>query len=131
MHDIGKIGIPESVLLKPGRLTETERLQIQEHPRIGYDVLCKVNRFAHLADYVLYHHEWLNGSGYPTQRGGDEIPFLARILSVADVFEALTAHRVYRAAMSKEQALSIIQQGRGSQFDEKVVDCLLSLPDIQ
>ena len=130
LHDIGKIGIPESVLLKPGRLTETERLQIQEHPRIGYDVLCKVNRFAHLADYVLYHHEWMNGSGYPTQRSGDDIPLLARILSVADVFEALTAHRVYRPAMSKEQALSIIQQGCGSQFDEKVVDCLLSLPDI-
>ena len=72
----------------------------------------------------------MNGSGYPTQRSGDDIPLLARILSVADVFEALTAHRVYRPAMPKEQALSIIQQGRGSQFDETVVDCLLSLPDI-
>lgn len=125
LHDIGKIGIPESILLKKGSLTVQERKCIEEHPRLGYEVLCKITRFQHIADYILYHHEWFDGTGYPLGLSGNNIPLLSRILSVADVFEALSAERIYRQALPKAEALHIICQGSGSQFDHDVVDCLL------
>lgn len=127
LHDIGKIGIPEAILLKKGPLTSAERKCIETHPRLGYDVLDKITRFQRIAKYILYHHEWFNGSGYPEGLSGNEIPWLSRILSVADVFEALSSDRVYRPALPKEEALRIICERRGTQFDNDVVDCLLQV----
>lgn len=127
LHDIGKVGIPETILLKKGPLTSEERQQIETHAQLGHDVLCKINRFQQIANSILCHHEWFNGQGYPNGIKGEEIPWLARILSVADVFEALTADRVYRSALPRAKALAIIRDGSGSQFDPQVVDALLQL----
>ena len=127
LHDIGKVGIPETILLKKGPLTSEERQQIETHAQLGHDVLCKINRFQQIANSILCHHEWFNGQGYPNGIKGEEIPWLARILSVADVFEALTADRVYRSALPRAKALAIIRNGSGSQFDPQVVDALLQL----
>ena len=127
LHDIGKVGIPETILLKKGPLTTEERQQIETHSQLGHDVLCKINRFQQIANSILCHHEWFNGQGYPNGIKGEEIPWLARILSVADVFEALTADRIYRSALPLSEALNIIRKGSGSQFDPQVVDALLQL----
>lgn len=125
LHDIGKIGIPEAILNKPGRLTHEEYAVIQGHSRIGYNALKDITRFKDVAEYVLYHHEKYDGTGYPAGLCGEEIPLLSRILAVADVYEAITSNRVYRQAMSPEQARETIIAGRGSQFDPRVVDAFL------
>ena len=127
LHDIGKVGIPETILLKKGPLTSEERQQIETHAQLGHDVLCKINRFQQIANSILCHHEWFNGQGYPNRIQGEAIPWLARIISVADVFEALTSERVYRSALPRAKALDIIRDGSGSQFDPQVVDALLQL----
>jgi PAS domain-containing protein len=125
LHDIGKIGIPEAILNKPGRLTREEYAVIQRHSSIGYNALKDIGRFKDVAEYVLYHHEKYDGTGYPDGLSGEDIPLLSRILAVADVYEAITSNRVYRQAMSAEQAMETIVAGRGSQFDPQVVDAFL------
>jgi putative two-component system response regulator len=129
MHDIGKVGIPDSVLLKPGRLTDAERRVMERHPLIGADTLVEVRRHVGEDDLVdmateisLYHHEKWDGSGYPFGLGTTEIPLSARIVALADVYDALTSWRVYKKAMSHEEAKKIILGGRGEHFDPAIVD---------
>jgi putative two-component system response regulator len=134
LHDIGKVGIPDHVLLKPGRLTPEEFEIMKQHVVIGSQTLeaalqtqpssAGFLRFAR--DIAWSHHEKYNGKGYPRGLAGDEIPLCGRIVSVADVYDALTTRRVYKPALSHEQAREIIVQGRGTDFDPDVVDAFLS-----
>lgn len=127
LHDIGKIGIPGAILNKAGRLTNEEYDIIKQHPQIGYDTLVNIAPLRKVATHVLHHHEWYDGSGYPGRKTGCDIPLVARVLSVADVYEAVTADRVYRKAMSIEQAIGVMYRGKGTQFDPVIVDALLGV----
>ena len=124
LHDIGKIGIPDSVLLKPGPLTAAERAVIERHPQIGCEILAgstdPVMQLA--ATIALTHHERIDGTGYPAGLQGAEIPLPGRIAAVADVFDALTRDRVYRPALPLGEALTILRSGRGAQFDPTVLN---------
>ena len=122
LHDIGKIGIRDDVLLKPDRLTREERMLMNEHPAKGEEILQGVDRLARERPLIRHHHEWYNGSGYPDRLIGDEIPFLARVLHVADAFEAMTASRPYRPVpLTSSQALGELRRYAGIQFDPAVV----------
>lgn len=124
LHDIGKIGVPEAILNKPEPLTYLESSVIRRHPQIGYNAIKHIKRLQKVSEAILEHHEHYDGSGYPVGKKKEETSLIARILTVADVFEALTADRVYRRAMSEQQAMAIIQEGRGWQFDPDIVDAL-------
>jgi HD-GYP domain-containing protein (c-di-GMP phosphodiesterase class II) len=122
LHDIGKIGVPDAVLLKPDRLTREERIIMNMHPVKGEEIIKPVKRLAPELPIIRHHHEWYNGSGYPDGLVGEAIPWLARILHVADSFEAMTAARPYRMnPLSEEIALSELRKYAGIQFDPKVV----------
>jgi putative two-component system response regulator len=131
MHDIGKVGIPDEILLKPGRLTESERTAMQRHTEIGRDLLADgASDLLTMASAIAWtHHERYDGGGYPRGLEGDEIPIEARIVSVADVFDALVHDRVYRPAFELEDALEIMREGRGTQFDPVVLDAFLTRVD--
>jgi putative nucleotidyltransferase with HDIG domain len=123
LHDIGKIGIRDDVLLKPDRLTREERILMNEHPAKGEEILRDVDRLAKERPLIRHHHEWYNGSGYPDRLIGEEIPLLARVLHVADAFEAMTASRPYRPIpLSGTQALEELHRYAGIQFDPRVVE---------
>ncbi len=123
LHDIGKIGIRDAVLLKPERLTREERMLMNEHPAKGEEILRDVDRLATIRPLIRHHHEWYNGSGYPDRLIGEEIPLLARVLHVADAFEAMTASRPYRPVpLSAAEALIELQRYAGIQFDPTVVE---------
>jgi HD domain/MASE9 len=125
LHDVGKIGVPDNVLLKQGKLTREERITMNAHPVLGAQIIGPVDRLAPELPVIRHHHEWYNGSGYPDRLMGDEIPKLARILHVADAFEAMTADRPYRKALSHEQALGELRKFAGIQFDPEVVDAFV------
>ena len=125
LHDVGKIGVPDNVLLKQGKLTREERITMNAHPVLGAQIIGPVDRLAPELPVIRHHHEWYNGSGYPDRLMGDEIPRLARILHVADAFEAMTADRPYRKALSTEQALAELRKFAGVQFDPEVVDAFI------
>jgi HD-GYP domain-containing protein (c-di-GMP phosphodiesterase class II) len=126
LHDIGKIGIPDSVLLKPDRLTQEEFGVIQQHPEIGYKIIDGIGRLRFALPGILYHHERFDGKGYPHHLKGEEIPLMARILAVADAYDAMTRSRVYRTAMSLTDACRILREGRNTQWDPKAVDACLA-----
>lgn len=121
LHDIGKIGIPDSVLLKNGALTDEEFRIIQQHPEIGYRIVERLGQLQFVLPGVLHHHERWDGKGYPHGLGGTEIPMMARVLAVADAFDAMTSSRPYRDAMPVEKACSIIYSGGDQQWDAEVV----------
>ena len=125
LHDVGKIGVPDSILLKQGKLTREERITMNAHPVLGAQIIGPVDRLAPELPVIRHHHEWYNGSGYPDRLMGDEIPRLARILHVADAFEAMTADRPYRKALSVDQALAELRKFAGVQFDPEIVDCFV------
>ena len=125
LHDVGKIGVPDSVLLKQGKLTRDERITMNAHPVLGAQIIGPVDRLAPELPVIRHHHEWYNGSGYPDRLMGDEIPRLARVLHVADAFEAMTADRPYRKALSTEQALAELRKFAGVQFDPECVDAFV------
>jgi ribonuclease P protein subunit RPR2 len=128
LHDIGKIGIPDSVLLKPAALTEAETLQMQQHTVLGEHLISRVPNLQGVArDVVLHHHERWDGGGYPWGLAGAEIPLAARIFAVADAFDALTSNRPYRLAVSSDDALHEIERHAGTQFDPTVVEALTSI----
>lgn len=129
LHDIGKIGVPDGVLCKPGKLTDEEFEQIKAHPEIGYSILKHVKQLEYVLPGVLHHHESLDGSGYPHRLKGDEIPLYGRILAVADAYDAMTSTRSYRKAMPTEKAEEIIQRGSGIQWDPPIVEAFLSVID--
>jgi len=123
LHDIGKIGVPDAVLLKPERLTRDERIIMNMHPVKGEEIIKPVKRLAPELPIIRHHHEWYNGSGYPDHLVGEAIPKLARILHVADAFEAMTAARPYRMTpLTAEQAMAELRKYAGVQFDPVMVD---------
>ncbi len=126
LHDVGKIGVPDHVLLKQDKLNREERTLMNAHPVLGAEIIGKVTRLSAELPIIRHHHEWYNGSGYPDRLIGDEIPPLARILHVADSFEAMTAARPYRMTpLTSEQALGELRKFAGIQFDPKVVDAFV------
>ncbi len=126
LHDVGKIGVPDRVLLKEERLTREERMLMNAHPVLGAQIIAPVTKLAPELPIIRHHHEWFNGSGYPDRLIGDEIPKLARILHVADAFEAMTAQRPYRMTpLTPEQALAELRKFAGIQFDPVVVDAFV------
>jgi diguanylate cyclase (GGDEF)-like protein len=127
-HDIGKIGIPTSILLKPGPLSPDERKVIEMHPELGARILEPIERLAEVRTIVRSCHEHWNGGGYPDGKAGEEIPIEARIVLVCDAFHAMTTDRPYRKRLSIEEACRRLREGAGSQFDPAVVDVFLSLP---
>jgi putative two-component system response regulator len=136
MHDIGKVGVPDSVLLKPGRLTDEERSVMEGHPAIGAETLRAIQAehgddpLLAMSDAIaIGHHERWDGTGYPNRVPGPEIALAARIISVADVYDALTSARVYKPPFPHEKASAIIVEGRGTQFDPDVVDAFSRIAD--
>jgi diguanylate cyclase (GGDEF)-like protein/putative nucleotidyltransferase with HDIG domain len=129
LHDIGKLGVPEYVLLKPGRLTEEEFAKIKEHPRIGADILDPVPFPWPVLPGVKHHHEKWDGTGYPDGLQGEDIPLQGRILAVADVYDALTSNRSYRNAWTHEKAVAEVCAGAGTLFDPRIVDAFVAVID--
>ncbi|MHB8960895.1 MAG: HD-GYP domain-containing protein [Candidatus Limnocylindrales bacterium] len=126
LHDVGKIGVPDAVLLKAERLTKDERVSMNSHPVLGAQIIAPVTRLSRELPIIRNHHEWYNGSGYPDRLIGDEIPLLARVLHVADAFEAMTAARPYRMTpLTPEQALGELRKFAGIQFDPQIVDAFV------
>ena len=140
MHDIGKVGIEDSILLKPGPLTKEQWIEMKKHPVIGADVLRRCEQQVNLAGYSMFkigieiaegHHEKFDGSGYPYQKVGNDIPLSARIVALADVFDALTSRRPYKQAWPVEEALTLIKEESGKHFDPQVVKAFMhALPKI-
>ena len=129
LHDIGKIGVRDEILLKQDKLTKDERTKMNAHPVLGAEIISPVRRLAPELPIIRHHHEWYNGSGYPDRLLGDEIPRLARILHVADAFEAMTAARPYRMTpLTGEQAMAELRKFAGIQFDPVVVDAFSRTP---
>ncbi|HEU5016058.1 MAG TPA: HD domain-containing phosphohydrolase [Roseiflexaceae bacterium] len=127
LHDIGKIGIRDDVLLKPGPLTDEEREVMAHHPMIGADILRHIKSLRDVIPMIECHHERMDGKGYPFGKKGLDITPEARILAIADSYDAMTSNRAYRAAMSMEQAFHILSNGRGTQWDSDFVDVFISL----
>lgn len=127
MHDIGKIGIPDNVLKKPGKLDPAERAIMNQHPAIGADILGKsrIALFQQASEIALAHHERWDGKGYPSGLAGEAIPLSGRIVTVVDFYDALMMDRVYREAFSQEKALEMLLAERGRAFDPRVVDCFM------
>jgi response regulator RpfG family c-di-GMP phosphodiesterase len=128
LHDIGKLAIPDRVLLKPGPLTESEWEIMRRHARIGYELVKSISFLAGAAEIVLTHHERFDGSGYPQKMNGDEIPFGARIFAVADTLDAMTSDWPYRAALPLQAARDVIERGSGTLFDPLVAAAFLRVP---
>jgi HD-GYP domain-containing protein (c-di-GMP phosphodiesterase class II) len=126
LHDVGKIGIDDQVLKKNGPLTPDEFRQIQSHVEIGVTILKDLKKLSHILPGVKHHHESLNGTGYPDRLAGDDIPFEARILAVADAYDAMSSNRPYRKRLSLAQIDRILQEGRNTQWDPDVVDALFA-----
>src|SRR5690606_13254133 len=127
LHDIGKIGIPDSILLKPGPLTDDEWDLMKKHPVYAYEFLNRVAYLRPALDIPLYHHEKWDGSGYPAGLAGTNIPFAARLFAVIDVWDALTSDRPYRAALPDQEVADYIATNSGSHFDPEVVRVFLQL----
>jgi putative two-component system response regulator len=127
MHDTGKIGIPDAILQKPGKLDEPEWQIMRRHCQIGFEILSKSDApiFRLAAEIALYHHEQWNGGGYPQALLGEAIPLSARIVAVADFFDALTMHRHYKEAWPVDKAVEMIRAGAGKHFDPDIVSCFL------
>jgi putative two-component system response regulator len=129
LHDVGKIGIPDLILKKEGKLTSEEYGEIKEHTSIGGHILAAIETMGYLADGAKYHHEKFDGTGYPKGLKGKEIPEIGRIIAVADVFDALVSKRHYKEPMDVEAAKQEILRGSGTQFDPDIVQVFLKLLD--
>ncbi len=125
LHDIGKIGVARDILNKPGKLTFQEFKVIKEHPVVADDVLKSIKELDHIRNIIRHHHERFDGTGYPDQLVGDDIPLAARVVSVADAFDAMTSDRPYRKALKFKDAIDIMIKEKGTQFDPIVVEALL------
>jgi HD-GYP domain-containing protein (c-di-GMP phosphodiesterase class II) len=131
LHDIGKLGIPDAILLKPGSLTQREREVMQQHAVYGYNILAPIISLRQTLDIALYHHERWDGSGYPYGLEGEQIPLVARLFAVVDVFDALTSDRPYRSAWPHLQAIAYLREQSGRLFDPQVVQLFLEIVDQQ
>ena len=125
LHDVGKIGVPDHILLKPGRLTEDEFEYIKKHSEFGWMVLRAVEGFEEASLILLHHHERYDGGGYPGELAGAQIPFGARIVAVADTYDALTTNRPYRTAWSHDRAVEEIARCSNTQFDPRVIEAFI------
>lgn len=126
-HDIGKIGIPDSILLKDSSLTTDEYSQIKNHPAIGAHILCNARIFKDIIPIVKHHHEKYDGTGYPSQLKGNNIPYLARITTIADSFDAMSSKRNYRNELTIESIINEIEKNKGFQFDPQISDIFLDI----
>jgi putative nucleotidyltransferase with HDIG domain len=126
LHDIGKLGVADAVLKKPGPLTDEEWAEMRRHPELGARILDHAN-LRDISAWVLAHHERIDGRGYPNRLAGEAIPLEARILAVADAYEAMTADRAYRAALGHDAAQQELRDGSGTQFDPQVVEAFLAV----
>ena len=125
LHDIGKIGIDESILNKRGKLTEVEWADMRRHPEIGYHILRSVNEFAPIAEYVLHHHERVDGTGYPRQLENGKIPTQSKIISIADAYDAMTSHRPYREDLNLAEVITEFKSNAGTQFDPDILNVFI------
>ncbi len=126
LHDVGKIGVPDAILRKPAKLTDEEFLAVKQHPQMGAIMVSSVAGLEHTLDAVRYHHERWDGGGYPAGLSGEETPLIARIMAVADAYSAMTTDRPYRQGMSREKALSLLEEGSGAQWDPRCVQAFCS-----
>lgn len=126
-HDIGKIGIPDAILLKTDKLTDDEYSEIKNHPAIGAHILSNASIFADIIPIVKHHHERYDGKGYPARLAGEDIPYLARIVAVADTFDAMTSRRSYRQALDFDYTMNEIERCKGTQFDPAIADIFLEI----
>jgi putative nucleotidyltransferase with HDIG domain len=129
LHDIGKVGIPDQILNKTSAVTELEMERIRQHPTIGYEILKHLSSFEYVLPGVLHHHESFDGTGYPHGLSGASIPLSARILAVADAWDAMTSDRPYRVGMPPDRATSILNNGSGRQWDPQCVTAFLRCMD--
>jgi len=127
LHDVGKIGVPDSILTKPGKLDAAEWEHIRRHPARSAEIVGQLESMSEIADIVRHHHERMDGNGYPDHLAGEAIPFLARILAVVDVYEALTSDRGYRRAMPETAARDVLRGGAGTHLDAALVEAFLRL----
>ncbi|HHY93545.1 MAG TPA: HD-GYP domain-containing protein, partial [Firmicutes bacterium] len=127
LHDIGKVGIRDAVLNKPGKLTEDEMSHIREHPVIGERIVASLRYLDSVARIVRHHHERFDGTGYPDRLAGDQTPLASRIIAIADAYDAMTSSRPYRGPMDPEQAAVNIREGAGTQFDPALAEVFLEL----
>ncbi len=127
LHDMGKIGLQHNILLKPGALTDSEWEEMKRHPETGAKIVKELHFLKGARDVVLFHHERFDGSGYPQGLAGERIPLEARIVKVADAFDAMLSDRPYRKALSLERAVEQLRQGSGTEFDPRVVGAFVGL----
>jgi putative nucleotidyltransferase with HDIG domain len=127
LHDIGKLAVSDEVLRKEGRLDDHELAEIREHPKIGAKLLLRITALREAIPYVLYHHERWDGTGYPSGKAGEAIPIEARVLAIADAFDAMTSDRPYRTALSREDALAEVERCAGTQFDPEIARVFLEV----
>ena len=127
LHDCGKIGVPDNILGKPGRLTDEEFETIKSHTVRGGEILSRFKSLENVDEGARYHHERYDGKGYPEGRAGEDIPFIARMIGVADSYDAMNTNRVYRKKLSKENVIQEIEKNKGTQFDPKIADVMLRL----
>ena len=127
LHDVGKLGVPEHILNKPGKLDDNEWAIMRQHPKIAMDLLRSLPSFDEIKDWILYHHERIDGNGY-YRLPGDKIPMAARIIAVCDTYSAITMKRSYKEAKTHEEAVRIIKDAAGTQLDAKLADVFLSIP---
>ena len=127
LHDIGKIGVDEAIIRKPGPLTPEETAQMRRHPDIGAQIISQLRFARDVAPIISGHHEYWDGSGYPRGLKGEDIPMGARIITIVDAYDAMTTDRPYRSALSDEEALRRLRAGRGTQFDPELLDVFLEL----
>ena len=127
MHDVGKLGVPESILNKPAKLEPEEWAIMKRHPKVGVKILEPLQTFNHITDWILFHHERIDGHGYYSQPG-DQIPLPARIISIADTYSAITMRRSYKAPKTHEDAIQIIKDVAGTQLDAELVKYFMTIP---
>lgn len=127
LHDVGKVGVPETVINKRGRLTDAEYESIKHHPVAGAEILTMVSEMPKLVTGARWHHERYDGKGYPDGLQGENIPEEARIIAVADAYDAMTSNRSYREILPQEQVKSELEKGMGMQFDEKFARIMLAM----
>ena len=129
LHDIGKIGVPNEIINKPAKLTDDKYDVIKRHPVIGYDIMSEIKSRPDLATGALWHHERYDGKGYPEHKAGEDIPLEARIIAVADTYDAMTSNRSYRKFLPQEKVRSEIENNIGTQFDPEAARCMLTVID--
>ncbi|MGM0760815.1 MAG: HD-GYP domain-containing protein [Thermodesulfobacteriota bacterium] len=126
-HDLGKVGIPDHILFKPGPLTEEEWQQMRQHCEIGHRIASTVPDLEPIADYILKHHEYWDGSGYPLGLQHEDIPLVCRILAIVDAYDVMSSGRPYRQALTREEAISELRRFAGTQFDPELVEQFIQI----